>query len=44
MAKAATNQMTRAMAHELRGYGICVITVYPGLVRTESVLRAAAYF
>jgi dehydrogenase/reductase SDR family member 1 len=31
------------MAHELRQHGIAVISLYPGLVRTESVLEAAKY-
>jgi NAD(P)-dependent dehydrogenase (short-subunit alcohol dehydrogenase family) len=30
------------MAHELRPHGIAVVSLYPGLVRTESVLAAAA--
>ena len=30
------------MAHELRPHGIAVVSLYPGLVRTELVLAAAA--
>jgi dehydrogenase/reductase SDR family member 1 len=41
VAKAATDKMTADMAHELRAHGVAVISLYPGLVRTESVLRAA---
>ncbi|MEP7365965.1 MAG: SDR family NAD(P)-dependent oxidoreductase [Acidobacteriota bacterium] len=41
IAKAATDKMTADMAHELREYGISVISLYPGLVRTDSVLDAA---
>ncbi len=41
IAKAATDKMTADMAHELREHGVCVISLYPGLVRTESVLEAA---
>lgn len=44
MAKAATNQMTRTMAHDLRDKNISVITIYPGLVRTESVEKADGFF
>lgn len=43
-AKAATNRMTSAMAHELREHNIAVIALYPGLVRTESVLNAGGFF
>jgi dehydrogenase/reductase SDR family member 1 len=41
MAKAATDKMTADMGHELRPYGVAVVSLYPGLVRTEAVLRAA---
>jgi NAD(P)-dependent dehydrogenase (short-subunit alcohol dehydrogenase family) len=34
--------MTADMAHELRPHGIAVVSLYPGLVRTELVLAAAA--
>lgn len=44
VAKAATDQMTRTMAHELRGHGVTVLSLYPGLVRTESVVKAAEFF
>lgn len=43
-AKAATDKMTAAMAHELRPYNIPVICLYPGLVRTEAVLKAQDHF
>jgi dehydrogenase/reductase SDR family member 1 len=42
IAKAATDKMTSDMAHELQPYGIVCVSVYPGLVRTEAVMRAAA--
>jgi NAD(P)-dependent dehydrogenase (short-subunit alcohol dehydrogenase family) len=29
------------MAHELRPHGVTVVSLYPGLVRTESVMLAA---
>lgn len=41
--KIATDRMTADMAHELRDYNVAVISLYPGLVRTESVMRAAAF-
>ena len=41
VAKSATDKMTADMAHELRAHGVSVVSLYPGLVRTESVLEAA---
>jgi NAD(P)-dependent dehydrogenase (short-subunit alcohol dehydrogenase family) len=41
IAKAATDKMSADMAHELRPHGVAVVSLYPGLVRTESVLLAA---
>ena len=41
VAKAATDKMTSDMAHELRPHGVTAVSLYPGLVRTESVLEAA---
>ena len=41
--KAATNHMTRCMAHELKPHNIPVICLYPGLVRTESVMKGAEH-
>ena len=43
-AKAADDHMMRCMAHELRPHNVAAVTLYPGLVRTESVLAAAEYF
>jgi len=43
-AKAATDKLTRDMADELRPHGVSVISLYPGLVRTEAVLAAAGAF
>ena len=43
IAKAATDKMTADMAIELKGKGIQVISLYPGLVRTEKVMANAAY-
>jgi dehydrogenase/reductase SDR family member 1 len=41
VAKAATDTLTRDTAHELRPHGVTVVSLYPGLVRTEAVLAAA---
>lgn len=41
IAKAATDKMTSDMATELRSRGVTAVSLYPGLVRTESVLEAA---
>ena len=42
-AKAATDKLTADMAHELRDHGVAVISLYPGLVRTEAVLAAQVF-
>lgn len=41
IAKAATDKMTADLAHELEPHGIAVLSLYPGLVRTELVVEAA---
>jgi dehydrogenase/reductase SDR family member 1 len=41
VSKAATDKMTADMAQELRPHGVTAISLYPGLVRTEAVLRFA---
>ena len=43
VAKAATDKLTADTAHELRTYGVSVVSLYPGLVRTEAVLAAAEW-
>lgn len=43
MSKAATDKMTADMSHELREYDVAVISLYPGLVRTEKVMQAAEW-
>jgi NAD(P)-dependent dehydrogenase (short-subunit alcohol dehydrogenase family) len=43
VSKAATDKMTADMAVELRPHGITVVSLYPGLVRTEKVMEAAAW-
>lgn len=41
VSKAATDKLTADMAHELRPHGVAVVSLYPGLVRTEAVMEAA---
>ncbi|HEX8188830.1 MAG TPA: SDR family NAD(P)-dependent oxidoreductase [Pyrinomonadaceae bacterium] len=43
VSKAATDKMTADMASELRARGVAAVSLYPGLVRTEKVLEAAAF-
>ncbi len=43
VSKAATDKMTADMAIELRPHGVAVVSLYPGLVRTEKVMEAAAW-
>jgi dehydrogenase/reductase SDR family member 1 len=44
VSKAAVDKMSEYMAHELKKYKVAVVSLYPGLVRTESVLRNAKHF
>ena len=43
VSKAATDKLTADMAHELRDHSVAVVSLYPGMVRTEKVMEAAAY-
>ena len=43
VAKAATDKLTADTAHELRAHGVTVVSLYPGLVRTEAVLAAGVF-
>jgi dehydrogenase/reductase SDR family protein 1 len=43
-AKTADDRMAMDMAHELREHNVAAVSLYPGLVRTERVLRDAQYF
>jgi len=42
-AKAADDKLMRDMAHQLRDHHVAVVSLYPGLVRTENVMRFAEY-
>ncbi len=44
IAKIGTDRLTWEMAEMLRKHNISVVSLYPGLVRTESVLLNAKYF
>jgi dehydrogenase/reductase SDR family protein 1 len=44
LSKAASRTMATYMAEELREHSVAAVALYPGLVRTESVLRAAEHF
>jgi len=41
VSKAATDKMTADMATELKPYGVGVVSLYPGLVRTEKIMEFA---
>jgi len=43
VSKAATDKMTADMCFELREYNVAVVSIYPGLVRTEKVMEAAEW-
>jgi NAD(P)-dependent dehydrogenase (short-subunit alcohol dehydrogenase family) len=43
VAKAATDKLTADTAHELKRHGVTVVSLYPGLVRTEAVLQAGIF-
>jgi len=42
ISKAATDKMSADMAHELRLHNVAAVSLYPGMVRTEIVMAAAA--
>ena len=43
VSKAATDKLTADMANELKPHGVAVVSLYPGLVRTEKVMEAAPW-
>lgn len=44
VAKAADDRMVTMMARQLAARGVSAVSLYPGLVRTEGVLRAGDFF
>lgn len=44
VAKAAIDKLAADCGHELRPHDVATISLYPGLVRTEGVMRNAQYF
>lgn len=44
VAKSADNRMAATMAWDLRQYNVAAVSLYPGLVRTEGVMKAAEFF
>jgi dehydrogenase/reductase SDR family protein 1 len=43
VAKAASDHMVSCMSEELRAHSIAAVSLYPGLVRTESVMKASEH-
>jgi NAD(P)-dependent dehydrogenase (short-subunit alcohol dehydrogenase family) len=43
VSKAATDKLTADAAHELKEHNVAVVSLYPGLVRTEKVMEASAF-
>ncbi|HEV8483546.1 MAG TPA: SDR family NAD(P)-dependent oxidoreductase, partial [Blastocatellia bacterium] len=43
VSKAATDKLTSDTSNELKAYNVAVVSLYPGLVRTEKVMEAAAW-
>ncbi len=43
VAKTATDKMASDMAHEAGARGVTIVSLYPGLVRTEAVLAAGVF-
>ena len=44
VSKTATDRLAADMAHELQEHHVAAVSLYPGLVRTERVMRAAEFF
>jgi dehydrogenase/reductase SDR family protein 1 len=44
VSKAAMDKLAADVAHQMREFGVAALSLYPGLVRTEEVLKNAQYF
>jgi NAD(P)-dependent dehydrogenase (short-subunit alcohol dehydrogenase family) len=44
IAKTGTDRLTLELAHQLRAHNVAVLSLYPGLVRTENILVNAQWF
>jgi dehydrogenase/reductase SDR family protein 1 len=44
VAKIGTDRLTWEFAHQLKKHKVAVVSLYPGLVRTEGVIKNAKYF
>ncbi|MDC9825873.1 SDR family NAD(P)-dependent oxidoreductase [Devosia sp. ZB163] len=44
VSKAAMDKMAHDVAHQMREFDVAAVALYPGLVRTEEVLKNAQYF
>jgi NAD(P)-dependent dehydrogenase (short-subunit alcohol dehydrogenase family) len=44
VSKAAMDKMAADVAHQMREFDVAALALYPGLVRTEEVLKHAQYF
>jgi dehydrogenase/reductase SDR family member 1 len=44
VAKAASDRMAACMADELRAHNVTAVSLYPGLVRTEAIMKAAGHW
>lgn len=44
IAKAAMDKMAADVAHQMREFNVAAVSLYPGLVRTEDVMKNAQYF
>jgi dehydrogenase/reductase SDR family member 1 len=44
VSKAAMDKMAFDVAHQMREYNVAAVALYPGLVRTEEVVKNAQYF
>lgn len=44
ISKAAMDKLSADVAHQMREFDVAAVSLYPGLVRTEEVLKNAQYF